>query len=185
MRQRCSNRSDPTMLCTVGTRCRAFSMRCAWWTSWTRAMRLICPWWSAPTWEWRWPSCTAGLWRITASVCSWMQTPWWENTEQIFLFDSLESQNFAKNIHLKMSRFYQTSMSSLRGRSCLRHQTRVGPTASTRGFLSSDRRTKRTRSCWSSAVKRAASMVRLWWPFLWVPYHEKKGTKFWNARFRI
>lgn len=89
MRQRCSNRRDPTVLYTAGMRCRAFSMRCAWWTSWTRAMRLICPWWSAPTWEWRWPSCTAGLWRTTASVCSWMQTPWWENTEQIFFSSTL------------------------------------------------------------------------------------------------
>lgn len=59
-------------------RCRAFLMRYAWWMFWTRAIRLICPWWSARTWGWRWPSCTAGLWRTTASVCSWMQTPWWE-----------------------------------------------------------------------------------------------------------
>lgn len=90
--------SDASVACTTGMRCRAFLMRCAWWTSWTRAIRLIWPWWSARTWEWRWPSCTAGLWHTTASVCSWMQTPWWENTEQMFLFDSLESQNFFLSI---------------------------------------------------------------------------------------
>lgn len=105
--------SDKSVLCAAGMHCRAFLMRCAWWMLWTRVIRLICPWWSARTWGWRWPSCTAGLWRTTASVCSWTQTPWWENTEQRRLCNTSESQNFtdwtdASDVCLKMSRFYQT-----------------------------------------------------------------------------
>ena len=55
-----------------------FLTRCAWWTLWTRAIRLTCPSWSVRIWEWRSPNCTAGLSHTTASVCSWTQTRWWE-----------------------------------------------------------------------------------------------------------
>lgn len=67
--------------------------------------------------------------------------------------------NGSAEIFANAFRFWPTSTSCSRGRSCLRRRILVGPTASTPACLFSGRPTRLTRSCWSSAARTAALTV--------------------------
>lgn len=58
-------------------------MKCVSWIWWILGMWLTWRWWRGRTWEWRSPNCTAGRSHSTASVCSWMQTQWWERNLKV------------------------------------------------------------------------------------------------------
>lgn len=72
-------------------------MRSSLWTRWTARTVAACPCWDVLSSASPSPSSTAGLWPSTASVCSWMLTPWWVHTNMSLLWD--EQRQFTTTLN--------------------------------------------------------------------------------------